>query len=209
MLSLPAPRFSPWLGNWDPASCEAQLGKKKKGLCQVSLGSVTMSVMRSSLAGVRSIGGCSPWLSVDARTQSCQHAGVCRESLKRNPRCLYHDWQPVFFCCCCYCSSCEEEMASQLVNLVLSVPLVKVSAQRMAPDPCAVSGGHSRRLWPWPGMLESGEACCNCHQGWCYPQLSQPHQVLWLHDLPLSSQGWCCWWSLQWGHDWGHRETEC
>ena len=73
-------------------------GKKKKGLCHVSLGTVTMSVMRSSLAGVRSIGGCSPWLSVDARTQSCQHAGVCRESLKRNPRCLYHDRQPVFLC---------------------------------------------------------------------------------------------------------------
>ena len=112
-----------------------------------------------------------------------------------------------FFCCCC--SSCEEEMASQLVSLALYVPLVKLSGQRMAPDHCAISGGHSRGIWRWPGMLESAEVCCNCHRGWFCPQLSQPHQVLWLHDLPLSFQGWCCWWSLQWGHDWGCRETEC
>ena len=57
-------------------------GKKTKGLCHVSLGTMTVSMMRSSLAGVRSIGGRSAWLSVDARTQSCQHAGICRESLK-------------------------------------------------------------------------------------------------------------------------------
>ena len=71
-------------------------GKKTKGLRHVSLGTMTMSMMRSSLAGVRSIGGRSAWLSVDARTQSCQHAGICRESLKRNSGCLYHDRQPVF-----------------------------------------------------------------------------------------------------------------